>query len=312
MQVLRITKSASRYIEKESKKCCSETGGILIGTLQSPVVVKATRAGRYAKKTFGSYTNDADYDNRILQRAIMHSNGKLKLVGYWHKHPGNMSSPSSIDLATAKAIIGRNEQSDQRPVFFVITNVVNHKVEFHGYSMKANQKNFIQAKAEIIRDKAKEVRKALSLEPVIVQLQEMNFWHDCDFQFHLTKVGYERLKKEVDELTSDGYRVKAYTKDYVYLVIAKEETIVCLPPPEYPLNPPRFFRGDTEIKYNLPIWNSSFRIIDILRILEKQGGHCESHCSQARNKPHKIIKQLKRTIKSLRFNKRKRKFMLRL
>jgi len=303
--ILKITRSAYKLIKEESRKHKTETGGLLIGPSKTPIGIRATGAGNFAKSSFVAYTNDSDYDNRVLQEAIKEFNGRVKLLGYWHKHPGNMSYPSSGDLATAQGIVKRNEQEgDKRPVFFIITNVVDGEVKLYCYMLDDN-KEFVQVAVKIIDDNSKEIEKTLDAEPVIIQPRTMDFWSDADFQFYLTKYGYERLQSDVDELRTNGYDIKAYTKGQLCLVIKKDnEAIMCMPPPEYPLNPPRFFKGTDEIKYTLPIWNSSFRMVDILKNLEKlkvsERRIYESHHSETGSGLLGVINKVKRAIKSLR------------
>jgi proteasome lid subunit RPN8/RPN11 len=311
MKELKITKSAYIFLEKESRKYAHddmyqyETGGILIGTLEKPIVIRASKAGVNAILDNGSYTNDAEYDYAILRRAIKQLNGRVKLVGYWHKHPGCMSHPSSLDLATAKSIVSRNERSDKRPVYFVITNVHNSEFKLYGYSLEPNQENLDKVVINTIEDNSHEVENALSIEPIVIQPRKMDFWNNLGFRFYLTKVGYKRLREEVHELYMHGYNVSVYTKGRLQLVKEKNLITLCTLPPEYPLNPPRFFKDGTEIKYSMPIWNSSFRIIDLLRILEKQqGGQNESPYFGPKHRLLEFAKQIGGAIKSLRFRKK--------
>jgi integrative and conjugative element protein (TIGR02256 family) len=309
MHKLLVTRSSYELIKKESLDSQVETGGLLVGTLRIPIVLKATRAGPSAKKSGTSYTNDVDFDNATLNKAINQYKGKSKLVGYWHKHPDSMSYPSAIDLATAKTIVRRNEISDTRPVYFVITNTSDDEVRVFGYSLERSQSNFNPVCIRVIDDKSEEIIKALSIEPAIVELKEMDFWDENDFQFYLTRVGHSRLKQEIDKLMAEGYRVKVYTKDQLYIVIKKNsKTILCQPPPEYPLNPPRFFEGNNEIEYSIPIWNSSIGIIDIIKgFWERKDIKRSNHESTYFGPKHRLLKftkQIGGAVRSLRFRKK--------
>ncbi|MGB3479912.1 MAG: hypothetical protein WBB67_12220 [bacterium] len=269
--ILEITKSAYQSIRNESLRLTTETGGILIGTLRQPIVIKTSRAGSLADLSTCSYSNDAAHDNKYLQTAMREYNGKVKLVGYWHKHPGSMSQLSAMDTETARGIIRRAEgQGDHRPVFFMITNVVGNDVKLYCYMFKEHSGVAVVA-IKLIDDNSPEIKKALKLEPSIIQQKKINFWDDPGFQFYLTKTGSERLQQEVDELKSHGFEVKAYAREHLYLTLSKhKETMICVLPPEYPLNPPRLFRGKDEIDYRLPIWNSSMGIIDIVQKSSKE------------------------------------------
>jgi len=308
MQTLKITKSAYEVMKKESLGCAAETGGHLIGPLREPIVVQVTTAGPAAKKSNASYTNDALYDNEILQQVITTYGGRVKSMGSWHKHPGKMSHPSLQDLHTAQEIVKRIEKSDNRPVYFIITNVAGNEVELFAYSLKHDQQTFDGISIKIIEDESEEIQNALNIEPVLIQPKKLDFWNDHDFQSPLTKVGNERLKLEIEDLTSQGYRVKVYTKDQFYLVIKKNETITCALPSEYPLNPPRIFNGNREMKYCMPIWNSTFRITDILDRLNKfkrlRGRSYESYRLKAKFNLLGFVKEVGLTFRHLWFHKK--------
>jgi integrative and conjugative element protein (TIGR02256 family) len=314
MQKLKITKSAYRFIKKESFTHDTETGGLLIGTLNNPIVIKASRAGVNAKVTAVSYSNDTQYDNQVLQQAIKKSNGKCKKIGYWHLHPAGCTHPSLGDLHQARKIVkGNEDDGDTRPVFFVIANV-DGEVRLFGYSLKPGQKNFGQVAIEIINDDSKEIENALHREPTVIQPREMDFWKD-HFQFYLTPNGYKRLKEEVDCLKQAGYDVNIYTRKQLCLKIKKEEIILCYLPPEYPLNPPRLFRGNREIRYCIPIWNSSYRIIDILNRLNRlkhlKRRLYESHNSKTNIGWTGFARNIRNTIKSIWNHTRTRRIDLR-
>lgn len=304
----KMTKSAYETIREESLRCETENGGLVIGPTKIPISIRSTRAGYLAKLSHVSYSNDANYDNMVLQEAIKEYKGRVKLLGYWHKHPGKMSYPSSGDLATAQGIVKRIEENgDKRPVFFIITNVVNDQVELYCYLLNGYD-NFMPIKIKIISDDSKEIEKALDAEPVTILPKTMDFWNDPDFQFYLTANGYQRLQDEIDELKSNGYLVKVHAKGQLYLVIIWDNTkLLCLPPAEYPLNPPRFFMNNKEIQYSLPIWNSSFRLIGILksleqslierRIYENRGAKTSAGLSE-------FIGKVKKTVESIWYHKK--------
>jgi integrative and conjugative element protein (TIGR02256 family) len=310
--ILKITKSAYQSIKSESLKHATETGGILIGTLRHPVVIRASCAGSLADLSVCSYSNDAAHDSKHLQTAIRDYDGKVKLVGYWHKHPGNMSQLSAMDIETARGIIKRAEkQEDHRPVFFMITNVVGHDVKLYCYML--NDRSGVTAVAtKFINDGSPEVIKALNLEPAIVRQKKVNFWDDPGFQFYMTKTGSERLQQEVDELKSHGFSVKAYAREHVYLTISKyKETLICVLPPEYPLNPPRFFRGKDEIDYQLPIWNSSMGIIDIVQRISRESmiarRDYESHNTQTGSRCRVFLGTIRKAFAHLWLGKKRGK-----
>jgi hypothetical protein len=299
MMKLRITQSAYDLIKKESLACRTETGGLMIGTLKRAIVIRATSAGKHAGLSHTSYTNDKEHDNESIRKIIHEYGGRISVIGRWHKHPGTMSYPSLTDLATARMIKDRHEQEgDNNPDFFVITNVVGKDIKLYCYLLENN--NFVQVSTKIVKNESRMIRKALDSEPVCIQPREMDFWDDTGFQFYRTKAGLERLRHEVKELRLHGYKVTVRARDQLCLIISKNtETLLCFPPPEYPLNPPRIYKGNREILYGLPIWNSSIRIIDIINnIIEKRRMH-ESHCHEKRFRLFAFFRKIIKASKSL-------------
>jgi len=301
---LKMTRTTYQFIERKSLESGTEIGGQVIGTTKRPIATRATKAGNHAELSYVSYTNDPAHDNEEVRKTIEEFDGRVSVIGRWHKHPGNMHYPSSVDLATARGIVKRNEEEgDRGSVFFIITNVVDNGVKFHCYALDED-KNFEEVRIKLIDDNAREIEEALKIEPVIVQPREMDFWRDSGFQFYLTKTGYERLQKEVNELRFRHYVVKVHAKGQLYVVISKDnETIVCMPPAEYPLNPPRFFRRNVEISYSMTLWNSSYRIIDILQNLAalhiQERRHHESHNNETGSICIRFINGIERVVKSL-------------
>ncbi|MEO0126338.1 MAG: hypothetical protein ABIL44_01140 [candidate division WOR-3 bacterium] len=302
--VLKITKSAYQIIKEESLNSEIETGGILVGTLNHPCVIRATKPGSLAKRTAVSYTNDYQYDTKLLEEIISEFDGRVKLIGFWHKHPGTMNNPSLLDLKTVNKIIEEiKTQGDERLFFFAITNVVANEVALYCYCLK-NQ-GFTPVATKIIDDNSEELKKILAQEPMVIIPKKIDYWNEPKFQFHLTKNGFERLKKEIDALIAQGYQVDAYHGKELKIVIKKDnDIIICQPPVEYPLNPPRFYKDNAEIVYNLPIWNSSFMIVDIIKFLERST--YESHSNKTSFGLCRFIERTKRAIKSLWNYKRRR------
>ena len=65
-----ITRGSYETIQEESLNTETETGGLLIGTLEVPIVIRASKPGTHANKSWACYTNDSDYDNLILAETI--------------------------------------------------------------------------------------------------------------------------------------------------------------------------------------------------------------------------------------------------
>ena len=308
---LRITKSAYQVIKEESlENMESESGGLMIGTMENdPFVIKATKPSPLAIRTSASYTNDGKYDTEILKKTIAEYNSRIKLVGYWHKHPGSMCNPSMTDLKTAcKFAAPLRNSGDNRPLFFVITNVAHEEVLIYGYYLN-DRNEFVSVDIKIVDDDCETVRDSLKKESVVLQPEILDYWSNPLFQFHRTITGLARLKQEVRALMALGYKTDVYGGNQVKIVIKDlNGTLICIPPIEYPLNPPRFYRNNTEIHYDLPIWNSSFTIADLIKKLEpirSERRPDEDHRRQTGTTLPKIFVDFARSLKFIWFNKKK-------
>jgi hypothetical protein len=281
----------------------TETGGKVLGTLRRYIAISATTAGDKAVKTLTSFINDENYDKKIFNDMIVKYNGRLKSIGYWHKHPSGLSHPSYGDLTEARKIMKEiNREGDKRPFFFLIA-IIETVFKLYGYVPNQNMTAFEDVKISLIEDDADEIREALAAEPVIIQPQDLDFWRDSSFQWYRTKCGQSRLKEEIIELEKKNYRVKAFAGAMLCLSIEKDgKVITCVTPPEYPLNPPRLFENNEEVSPILKNWNSSFMIIDILTQSEKdivpERRIHEDHHTQA-NHLSGVFGPIKKTLKSI-------------
>ncbi len=274
METLTITHGAYKIMENESLAHDTETGGSLVGPIRHPIVIRATRAGIKAAMSYASYTNDADFDTNLLDEIIHEYNGRIKLLGFWHKHPYGYDKPSGIDLKTAIRIVQRNAGSgDSRKHYFIITNVnIYGLFSLRCYALKPGQENFEEMIYSLVHNDDEMVTKAIEREPVIPLTRTMNYWNDDDFSFHLTPNGRERLFDEIQDLREKGYRVRVFQGKRVQVLIEGKVNVICHMPPEYPLNPPRLFYGDYEIPYPLHVWNSTLKIIDLLEKIQYNVG----------------------------------------
>jgi|GEM_PF-3195169 len=304
---LKISRKAYELICRESMNHDTETGGLLLGTLKTPVVIEASSAGMNSNTTAISYTNDSSHDNEVVREMIQKYRGKCKLIGYWHKHPYGCNHPSAGDLQEAKNIIETNARDgDTRSVFFIITNV-NKQVDLYSYRLKPGINSFQHVELEEVDDQ-NFIDNALKHESLVIQPQVKDFWRG-DFRFYETHYGFDRLKQEVDILLKSGYKVKVYTDEQLFLRIEKEGLLYCYLPPEYPLNPPRIFKNNVEIKYCMPIWNSTFMIVDILENINKRKQVLRRIYGSRNNKTnvrqYGLFERLKTTIRSVWDNTRK-------
>ncbi len=301
---LLITRGVIRTIETEClRNPHTETGGMLLGTMERYIAISATTAGQDAVKTATSYFNDEKYDHHILQETVRKYDGHVKSIGFWHKHPAGLRHPSMGDLAEACRVVNSiSPEGDNRPVFFMIA-ILSRSLDLFAYVLNHNMIAFDEVRLRIIDDDAREVREALAQEPVIIQPHDLDFWGDPDFQWFQTNTGYARLKKDIDELTKRNYRARAFAGKMLYLTIEKDgKTITCITPPEYPLNPPRLFENNLEIPIVLTSWNSTFMIVDVLTLLEKERNKERRNCEDNHSKTghlSRILNSIKKTVKSV-------------
>ena len=86
-ETIRFTKKAARTIRDESFLCDVETGGTLFGYARGRVVEAATGPGPTATKQACLFSADVEYQREAAARIANQSNGRSKLIGYWHRHP---------------------------------------------------------------------------------------------------------------------------------------------------------------------------------------------------------------------------------
>lgn len=273
MDTIKITHSAYKTIEGESLNRNTETGGRLIGCLNCLVVLEATLPGKDAELGSYHFTTDVEEDKRILDMIVRKYQGRVSSMGYWHRHPGNMSHPSTGDLMQAQSLIKDTALSgDKNPLYCFISNIVNGKVKLYAYSLSYGDENFEVCKLILIDDNSEEVKYALKNEPVVIQTKSINFWDDTNFQFYLTTRGKERIKQELKELEFAGYKATALRRqadNRLLLDIQKDGlSLLVIPPIEYPIGAPRFVDKVTgkeitklSVLYN---WNSDFSIKQVL------------------------------------------------
>lgn len=305
METIKILQGAFELMGSESLTCDVETGGLLIGTLKNPIVFKATKAGINAIKSYASYTNDADHDNEILKQSVDESNGRLKLLGFWHKHPFGYDKPSLIDLDVARGIIGRSVKSgDSRKYYFIITNIEHGEVVNHNcYVFDPEENGFKKIEFSLAHDDDVMVKEVLQAEPTIPIAGNLDYWNDDGFSFHLTPKGNERLFNEIQNLKKNGYGVRVYQGKRIQMLIEGKVNIICHLPPEYPLNPPRFYYGIYEMSYPLHVWNSTMTIIDLLEKIQKnigkKGRIYESNNHETKPRTITVFGRIKRAIANL-------------
>ncbi len=286
MDYVRITSSASKKIAEECLRGQdTETGGLLIGTSVEPTIFRATVPGPAAELSPGSFKADIETEQRYLDAALRDSNGRLKLDGYWHLHPGNYSSPSSGDLAQAKLLLNDFPNAAEAPwILVMIANLGDSSsVELHAYIYEKGSADFSPVEILPIGDDSKEAKAALAVEPSIIVTRETDYWRDPAFRFYVTDIGNARLRKEVEHLTEAGYAVvvKRETETQrLFIDISKDELALrCCLPAEYPLNPPSVLllpsEKPVEAHCVLCAWNSECSLATVVEQINTQTAKCK-------------------------------------
>jgi hypothetical protein len=245
-----MTRSAVEAIEAASLPASGmgkETGGILIGpppTNEAVVITSATGSGPDENcASAGSWETEPDYLNQELRRA-REEDPTVNLRGFWHLHPGRMTSPSSQDQSESLAIIQDSEHYRLDELVMPIVTVDKNEITIHCYHISRDNTCFTRMDMEIIPEVEDEAER-LSSDPEQTET-ETGFWHDTDWQFYMTPQGAMRLEIEMDKLIYAGYQVTAMLVDDGNCCIQawmddEGEAMLFLLPGEYPLNPPSVF-----------------------------------------------------------------------
>lgn len=278
-ETIYITRRAARTLRDESWKCDVETGGSLSGYRRRRVVDLATGPGPKAMKRACMFSADVEYQQQALEEATRQSNGRARLVGYWHRHPGNMGHPSSGDQAQAREIADGFSKGDEAcNLVAVITTVKREarKVAVHTYVFNPRSQKLEPAKTVFVSDDDPIVARAREAESCVLATRKSDLFNELGFRFHETLMGKERLRSEVEALEAHGFGVsvskrKRDARALIVVECPNGKKLIVVPPIEYPLNPPRVFElphGNEWLGSFCPVtlsWNSDRRIIDLLR-----------------------------------------------
>ena len=277
-----ITRSAVETIHRESISAFGigkETGGILIGpapTDETIIITSATGPGHDGKcASSASWQTDPDYLNGELKMAREENPG-VNLRGFWHRHPGQMSHPSTQDLWEARKILAdkKHYKLDGKLIMPIVT-VAQERVTIHAYYITDEELRFEEISLEVIPDSDKVLKSLLASKKAVEVEEESNlgFWQD----------GAGRLKAELCRLKDAGYEASArLLDDGACCIEAKEsgdgKATLFLLPREYPLNPPRVFVKraedirELEADSTSPLlrWSSTFHLAELAEITLEQ------------------------------------------
>ena len=287
-----MTRSAVETIHRESISAFGigkETGGILIGpapTDETIIITSATGPGHDGKcASFASWETDTDYLNEKLKMAREENPG-VNLRGFWHRHPGQMSHPSTQDLWEARKILAdkKHYKLDGKLIMPIVT-VAQERVTIHAYYITDEELRFEEISLEVIPDSDKVLKSLLASKKAVEVEEETNheFWRDKNWHFYKSLYGALRLEEELKGLELLGYKAgtKLINNSDCCVEVWKDgghQQVLFLLPREYPLNPPRIFTKygedvrELEADSRSPLykWSSEFYLAELAGVLEGQ------------------------------------------
>lgn len=270
---------AAQILSRESVRCQVETGGTLFGYRHGRVIAVATGPGPKALKQACKFSADVEFQQQALERITAKTNGRCKLMGYWHRHPGNMGHPSPGDQAQAREIaadFSNNNGACNLVAIITTVDLTRRKVLLHTFVFNPSSNKLEKARISILSNDSPILSKARKAEPSVITTRKADLFNEPNFRFHETLMGEKRIRSEVKELEAHGFHVSVSKRkeDNRALMVVQAPNgsrLIVVPPIEYPLNPPRVFELPHGNEWHGSFcpstlhWNSDRRIVDLLR-----------------------------------------------
>lgn len=299
-----VCRSAYQTMEKEVSSLSVETGGVLLGIADPPVIVEAGTGGEHAIRQLSQFSGDAEWDRRCLDRARARHGKSIGIAGYYHSHPaGSSGGFSDTDLAQARKLV--EHFGDGKPLLVCIwaracrwLGRPHDDFRLSAYGIRSRDGTLEPLHFEVVDDQGECVREAISQAPLIPGENDSDFWSDERFVFYENRIGRQRIRQELQELRDRGWDICAYRipgdRGLRLRCTNAWIAIEALLPREYPLNPPRLFVGSsTQELPALPtqqVWNSDrflFELLDeAVPSLRSAVTHEDSHeCTMSKQAP---------------------------
>lgn len=268
MEQILITNSALKSIWNQSHGCPSEIGGALVGTLQTPLIISAGEPGAGSIKHVACFSTDPDQDRQTIQNTRLQTGKQLVLIGYWHKHPKGLITPSGGDLDQAREILKAWRALGETSLSFVCIISQNNSVpceEVFAYLLCDEWVDFKPINMTAIKDNDPLIQAILQKESVYLKGDGLSHpWSEQDFRFQNTRGGKLRLNSDHARLVEAGWvvTIRQGKQDHKVSVELLKDTrhIILRMPPEYPLNGPmanRIPEGDEIYPRSRSLeWNS--------------------------------------------------------
>lgn len=280
MNIVQITQKAVQDMWQMCHNCPTETGGALVGTLRTPMVLAAGSPGEKAIERSSSFTTDPEHDRNFLRRTREETKRQVGILGWWHKHPDGMDHPSGGDLLQAQALMKSLTTLGDTPlwllVFILQPRYAAEKATFP-YLITDESGDLQKIRLEVVETDGPLVQAALRQESALLATGgSLNQWIDPGFRFQNTPAGRKRLEGEKEALEKLGYQVEVrQRKDnerISFLMRKGASAFLCIFPVEYPYGMPRLYRlPQQEEVYPFamsPTWNSDIQVVDWLRLIE--------------------------------------------
>lgn len=269
-QTLLITSSAAQDIMTAARQCDVETGGILAGLPHAMVVVAAGKPGPGSVQAPTQFTSDPAEDKHCLYQAKEQLGRAITAVGWWHKHPGKFSRPSSPDVSQAHCLA--LEYGDGIPVLVGIVNRERSPTRtktflaMYGVDRDGTLKT---VPWEQVNDNHPSIQEALRKAPCQPEVCSEGYWDRDDFVFYQNPVGRKRITQELAQLKQAGWSVTTSRRkqDRLLMITAVRSDIksTLILPPEYPLNPPLIYQHNKPVYPEILCrWSSLYSLHAIL------------------------------------------------
>jgi hypothetical protein len=260
---------------------------MLAGTTSPLVILDAGEPGPHAIHEAARFTSDPEMDAACLERSRRRHGGIVTLVGYWHKHPDGLITPSAGDCCQARQLA--REFHDGQPVLIGIVNRSprgrGYKTTLHLYTVN-DDGTTLEHPWKLVGIHSRPLKSALRQAAVTPGTEHVDYWQDKDFQFYRNPVGRARIREEIAHCRDRGWEVSTSrtTKDQILTVRLSDgpQAIKIILPPEFPLNPPTVLSEDGTYLHSsvlLTQWNSLYRLVDLavetFACLKSKGGTIE-------------------------------------
>ena len=286
-----LTEYAARTIKAVSKDFDVETGGVLAGFLNDPIIILgAGLPGADAIHRPLSFTSDPNADENCLSEYRKKYGPSVDACGWYHKHT-SLQTPSAGDRL--QAINLKKDFGDGKPTVMGIVStgfVVEPKLTLRFFGLDDNDE-IIEFRSKIIPDESPAISEAIDNMPIRPDFDDCNFWEEDDFQFHKNNIGRKRICREIRDLKKLGLQVtvgRCKTDQTLVLYVGNNSRRFQLTmPPEYPLNPPRIqdCQGIRLVGLRaIREWNSQETLSDLMVEAFK--------ASQYSKRPLKLLKRL--------------------